>query len=163
MFEIHRTGLPISRLIKVSMTMTAPHTRIERLTAHDVDSSSGDGNCIYLLCGPCRCPVRVFQALEKQVEVVVSVRSQNSGDVKGRNEVGNPHREGPFGTVPGDALGVRPAMPIEAHSGHGSMVSAEPECSGVWQLWVVGDHEEAGETNGQSHDAVDNKEPAVVG
>lgn len=92
---------------------------------------------------------------------LVSSLSQNSGDVKARDQVEQRQLDASLDGRPGELLVARS---LEARCpGKGNLIVARLHPDGPWVRLVrpVGDHKETSKTKGNSHDGVDDEEPPV--
>jgi len=76
-------------------------------TKYDVYRATSDGNCVDLFHSPPRRPVRIFEALKKEIEVVVPVWGKHRDDVKSRDQIRNRHEKSPSA----DLVSLHPLRP----------------------------------------------------
>lgn len=102
------------------------------------------------------------ESLSKNVKLtLVSCLRQNSGDVEARDQVEERKLDASFHCRPGKLL---VACSLEARCpGNGNlvMVRLQPEGPRVGLVRPVRDHEEAGKTQSDCHDGVDDEQPSI--
>lgn len=124
---------------------------------NNVDGRSGYGNGVYLSRAPAPCAVGVLNGFQEEIEVDVSIGTENRGAIQDCDEVNNPAGKRASNSRPGHSFRFRAAMASKTlHVELGVDVS-KPDSAWVWFVREVRNHREACKSPDDSDDGVDHE------